>query len=322
MWEWKKKRPVINRENDQTKYKKNSSKEIILANNMGIANRIQFMFSCMRIFQPKEFTLYWPIKGWVPAKFKELFDFGWDYKITENNETIIEGYYFLEPPLSFIDGWRLYIDEKDGLPKNFSKLYENARHGYSIDLEYNLIPEKILDIYRPYFARLKPSKQVIERMKAVKIPQGFIALQVRNNPDWERKGRNIDLEEYFRVIEKQPQHSIFFLSAMNKETSDVFKARYKDRIIELPDKDYSSMIDAVADLYLMAKSNKYICAYESTFCCLAWWLGNNKAEVITVGGGSNERTASMARKYEPVTVQFFGLRIELPRLFKGRSGRR
>lgn len=67
-----------------------------------------------------------------------------------------------EKPLCYTLGWRLYIDEKDGLSKFFPEYYDNAEHGYSIDFEYERIPQKILDIYLPFFKRLKPSAEITE----------------------------------------------------------------------------------------------------------------------------------------------------------------
>ena len=256
---------------------------IVLAQDSGIGNRIQFMASAIRIYDIKDFDLYWPVEGWVSAAFGDLFDFDWDYEVREHGETVLLRNLPEEKPLYYTKGWRLYISPKDGLSRFFPWLYDNAEHGYSIDFEYNRIPKRILAIYLPFFARLKPSKAVLERVNAVNFPQKTVAVQVRNNPDWDSHNRTVELEKYFKLMDKYPKKTQFFLCAMNKNTESVFVERYGERIIVQRDKNYGSMIDAAADLFLMAKCSDMILSFESSFGCLAWWLGGAKAKVQIAG---------------------------------------
>lgn len=281
---FKKIKSLFNKKNKGRIDCKRDNKSIILAPDMGIANRIFFMMSSLRIFDIRDFVLYWPTKGWVTAPFKDLFDFEWDYTIEESEEILIDRNIPQKKPLSLTNGWRLYIDKKDGLPKNFQKLYENSKHGYSIDLEYNRIPQHILDIYLPWFKKLKASEKVLKRINELDLnADKLVALQVRNNSDWSTAGRKVSLEDFFAEIDKYPEDYKFYLSAMNIETSSIFKEKYGDRIIELPDKNYHSMIDATADLFIMALCDDFVVSYLSTFPWLAWWLGQCKATVTLVG---------------------------------------
>ncbi len=257
---------------------------IVLAQDSGIGNRIQFMASAIRIYDIKDFDLYWPVEGWVSAAFSDLFDFEWDYEVREHNELVMLRNLPEEAPLCYTKGWRLYISPEDGLSRFFPWLYDNAEHGYSIDFEYNRIPGRIRDIYRPFFKRLNPSKAVLEKVNAVVLPENTVALQVRNNPDWQQHNRTVALDEYFRLMDKYPEKTKFFLCAMNKETENAFVERYGSRIIVQKDKDFHSMIDAAADLFLMAKCSEMILSFESSFGCLAWWLGGAAANVRVAGG--------------------------------------
>lgn len=268
----------------QTKIE-NSEKAIIMSKDMGIGNRIMFMFSCLRIFKPKDFTLYWPAEGWVTMKFFDIFKFDWDYPVTESNEILKERNIDLPAPLSFTEGWRLYIDKNDGLPRFFQKEYLDPPHGYGIDLEYNRIPEKIKDIYRPYFKRLHPSDVVAERIAKVNLQENTVAVYMTNDTNWKDlkvTNRNIDPKKYFREMDKYPENVNFYLSVRNPATLKDFTERYGKRIITLPDKNCKLMTDAAADLFLMSKCKEMILPYESTFCCLAWWIGNAEAKVSIV----------------------------------------
>lgn len=75
----------------------------------------------------------------------------------------------------------------------------------------------------------------------------------------------------------------FYISCMNKEVFDAFKLRYGKRILELSNKQYNLMIDAVADLYLMSKAKEMILSFGSTFGELSWWLGGGEGKVNVVG---------------------------------------
>ena len=263
----------------------NSKKAVVLAKDMGIGNRIMFLFSCLRIFKPQDFTLYWPAEGWVTMKFFDLFKFDWDYPVTENNEIIKERNINLPAPLCFTEGWRLYIDKNDGLPQFFQKEYLDPPHGYGIDLEYNRIPENIKDIYRPYFKRLHPSDAVAKRIEDVTLPENAVAVYMTNDTNWKElkvNNRNIEIKKYFKAMDKHPKDTVFFVSYRNPDTIKPFVDRYKDRIITLPHKDCKRMTDAVADLFIMSKCKEMILPYESTFCCLAWWIGGANAAVTIV----------------------------------------
>ena len=75
-----------------------------------------------------------------------------------------------------------------------------------------------------------------------------------------------ELETFFEAMNKYPDDTIFYLSAMSKNIADKFYEKYPNRIIELPNKNYNSMIDATADLFILGSTKETLCSYMSTFC--------------------------------------------------------
>ena len=88
-------------------------------------------------------------------------------------------------------------------------------------------------------------------------------------------------------INKYPPETVFYISAMNKETSDYIKNNCKYKILELPDKNYKSMYDAVADLYIMSRAKEGIYSFGSTFGELAWWLAEEEQKYSIAGSDKN-----------------------------------
>ena len=238
----------------------------------GIGNRLKYFASLYEYYKPQKFTLVWKKEGWVTASFSELFQFA-------NNSDMVE-----------------LCSDRD--IKKYKKLFKSEylyKQGYhwrlyakeDIDLKYNDISEENRTLYVDFFNKLKPSDAVQKRISKLTLPQKTVALQVRNNLDWEKAGRNENLEDFVKEMQKLPQDTIFFLSAMSSKVSEYFKLKFPERIIELPNKNYSSMIDAVADIFLLSQCKNGIYSYGSTFAEVAWWIGGAKAKVSVIGNDNN-----------------------------------
>ena len=253
-----------------------------LINVSGIGNRIKNIISHLRYFQPKHINLYWDSEGWVSSKFFDLFAPTWNVSITEyNSHHQIYGLFtYREHLYPYIDTYSLLVTEED---------FKNKKHQF-IDNKYNDIPQEIIKTYTPYFQNLHPSKQVKQRITQVKLPSKYVSVFIRNAPDWKKYfNGNEEPEVFFKIMDKFPKDTIFYLSALSKETAQIFHIHYPNRIIELPNKDYSSMIDAVADMYILGKGNTAIYSIGSTFAEVAWWLGGAKQKVIKVGSTNHWR---------------------------------
>jgi hypothetical protein len=237
---------------------------------VGIGNRIFGLVNVINYFQPKKINLFWDDKNWVNEKLFNLFDLNFSIEINEIND--------------FSEFQKF---SSKNITINTPPCDLRTKHGKKLAFLYNSIENQDIEEFKQYFKNILPSKSVQKRLKDVVLPDNCIALQIRNNPDWAEYGRNEELELFYQQIDSLDKDNYFYLSAMNGEISGILKERYKNRIIELPNKSYSSMIDAVADLYVLGKCEKAIYSYGSTFSELAFWLSECKQEVITVGKGMN-----------------------------------
>ena len=161
--------------------------------------------------------------------------------------------------------------------------------GKNLGLKYNTIKFDTFLKYQKNFQFLKPKSDILERINQNTPKKDFIALQIRNASDWEDFGRNEDLNLFVSEMEKltNKDKKLFYLSAFNEKIYSELTDKYKGQILELKNKNYKSMKDAVCDLYIMAKAKKAIYSYGSTFGELAFWLNPNKQDVIVVGTQKN-----------------------------------
>ncbi len=236
----------------------------------GLGNRIKGLFSFIRQYQPKEMILIWP-KTLVKKSFLELFCFDYPVKIYEKD---IPNYNIPE------QSWRFYVSESDNISKNFSKIPLDFNDPV-FDLEYNRTPKRMVKVYSQYFQKLKPNANIQKIINSVILPKNTVALHVRNHSDWKDGGRNTNLKEFTKCMDKYSKDTFFFLSAHDKDISDYFKKKYK--IIEVPNKNYSSIEYAIADLYLLSKCKEAIYSCGSTFSEISWWIGGCKAKAHVIG---------------------------------------
>lgn len=241
----------------------------------GLGNRIKCIVSNLRYYKPKHLNLYWQDTDWVSAKFFDLFKIVGPLSVSEFNDiNLIRIASYPEPLNPYNGGVDLLVAQNE---------FKNKKYR-PIDGEYNNIPPEIIKKYRPWFSLFKPSDKVQARINEVSLPQNAVAVQVRNAPDWQNYfGGNEPSEVFFELMDKYPKNTIFYLSAMSKEAAEPFYQRYGHRIVELPNKDYHSMVDATADMFILGSTKEAIYSIGSTFSEVGWWLGGAKAKVTVAG---------------------------------------
>ena len=251
----------------------------------GICNRIKRLFSAMRFNvnwdEPLDF--YWSQGELTNHSFYELFQFD----LYEFNEIPCSVKIFREDEFDVAAqiSWRL--DIKDGeVPVGFTQAFpkDNMSKEY-IDFEYNRIPEFVRKEYMRYFDALRPSAVVQKRIDSVRIPENCVSVHIRQGRYWNEynRGTRDSVDAYIEEMGRYPKDTYFFLAAADENGAIKVKKAFPDRIIELPDKDFADSIDAVAELYLLGKTNTLIATYGSTFSEVAWWLGEGKQQVVVIG---------------------------------------
>ncbi len=260
---------------------------IALRDTQGMCNRIKVFFSSLRFDadEKEPVHMYWPVTGMSKTPFLSLFSFEL-FQIVEHNE-----------PFESIPGreevnigkkrvWRLDVEAGE-VPEGFTKAYPKTKTDKPecIDLEYNRIPQNVKEAYKRYFNALKPSAAVEKRMVQVPVPEHYVGVHIRLNEEWKKWNRSngSGVKQFVRVMKKYPKDTVFFLASCDAKVAEEIKKAFPGRVLELPQKDYLGDIDAIADLYLLAKSDKLIVTFGSSFSEVAWWLGGAKVQVQVVG---------------------------------------
>lgn len=250
---------------------------IIIQDYIGIGNRIKQLASYHICFGLDNTWLFWKSKGWVNKSFDELFHIQQvnNFKSFSIKTPINLGVISYPNKKEFKDRgyWRLYVDNKDIFPIEYK-----GNIIPSIDFRYNDIPKNLIDKYCAFFDILKPSNLVSKRIEEVKISKNDVCVHIRNSVDHKDLANVPEISSFFSILDCYPSTTRFFISAMEQSIAKLFYDVYKSRIFELPNKDYFSMIDAVADLYLLSMGKELVLSEGSTFPEVAWWLGGGTAK--------------------------------------------
>lgn len=244
----------------------------------GIGNRLKVLASNLLYFGARKIRCRWPKEGWVTASFHDLFSTSSDIEIRDvsEEERSLAAKEARCPALydEIGGGGVLFLPPED--------YNENV-----VENDPRNLSEATKQSYREIFRKFSPSKEVSERLKNFTLPPNFVSVQIRNNKDWTDAGRKDPVEPYIEKMRAFPSDTVFFLSAMNQETASKIRSVFKDRVLELPGKDYRSMVDAVCDMFILAKGREGIYAFGSTFCEVAWWLGGAKQPFSLIGSKSS-----------------------------------
>lgn len=175
--------------------------------------------------------------------------------------------------------WRFDVDTE------LSSSYLIERQGRvfpAIDFLFGDTPQPYLERYLRFFSRLRPSPVVTTRMAEIQLQQHDVAVHIRISLDKKDAANVPRVETYIRHMRAFPENTRFFISAMDETVSAIFHKSFGDRIIELPNKKYRSMIDATADMFLLSQPSTLIASRGSTFGEVAWWLGGGRQRVVLI----------------------------------------
>ena len=255
---------------------------VININYMGLGNRLKLLANFDAIWGLDNTTLLWNNQGWVNCRLQEIIEIE---GITGWKEIRIGATRYLPPIICVPEHdcfwqrgyWRFHVDEDLG-PE--FRITRQGRTFPAIDSLYERTPQHFVSRYRPFFAKLRPSPAVVQRIAAIDVNPTDVCVQVRNTLDPDDQARTPSLASVITQMKRHPSSTSFFVSTLDASITHELKQAFGSRVRELPQKNYRSMIDATADMYLLARGNQLIVSEGSTFGEVAWWLGGCQQSVV------------------------------------------
>lgn len=257
---------------------------VININYMGLGNRLKLLAIYDAAFGLDHTTVYWNRQGWVNCTLADILRID---GVTDFKEVPITEKKWMVPVITHPSRpywwprgyWRFDVDAP--LPDHYL-IERRGRTFPAIDFLYGDTPQPYLDRYLAFFARVRPSPEVAARIAELEVGEHDVCVQVRITVDEQDRANVPRAESYLRLMRQFPEHTRFFLSTLDASVTEVFRQALGDRILELPGKRYRSMVDATADMFLLARGGTYIVSGGSTFGEVAWWLGGGRQKVIQV----------------------------------------
>lgn len=229
---------------------------------IGIGNRLIGLANTYCRYGGSGIRLGWGLDEWMPVPFDELF--------VMSAAPGFKARSFRVGRLSR----SLYVPYPSGHAKTYWKFFWPGNRG-DVDFLFERTSSAVWDRYAPFFAQLLPSDKVRRRLSEVKLPAGYVAVHVRNSLRKRDNKSVCSVERIMEVMRTYPEDQVFFVSCMESVFMERIRSAFGDRVLELPAKDYHSMIDAVADLWLLGHGRELVCSPESTFTEIAWWWGGD-----------------------------------------------
>ena len=259
----------------------------------GLGNRIKAIANVWTLGYRRIITA-WRVEGWVNMPYDSLFRMEncKMYSFSRGGYKVLRLLFRRFLPYGIFNEYTPFWAFL--LPKRFCR--EKYQHFWSfssvlvhsIDYRFNEIDEDIREYYRPFFENLFPSEDVLRRIKMVDMPEDVVTVQVRNTNSRNDAKDVCSIDTIFKAMDEYPATQTFFISTMKQAVSSMFHARYGKRVFELPDKNPASLIDAVADMWLLGRGREMIASPCSTFSEVAWWWGGARIPVRHLKGEYNQ----------------------------------
>ncbi len=237
---------------------------------VGLGNRLIGLANLWSWFGKDHIRLVWGLDSWVGEEFEDLFEMSDSPDFIVKTERISAFQKFDIIP--FWDDWKW----------KFWQLYvpkEERNKTLKVSCLYEKTPKWAILKYEPFFRQIKPSRSVLERIAECCSLEDVVTVFVRNSDVEADKANVCSIQTVFDAMDQYPNTQSFFISCMNEKVSKLFHLRYRERCLELVHKNYSSMVDAVADMYLLGRGKEMIALEGSTFPEVAWWLGGGRIPV-------------------------------------------
>lgn len=258
------------------KYRRSHRKYVVIGNKqVGLGNRLIALANTYTWCGNDNISLVWKLDHWVTEPFERLF------KLNE-----VPGFHVISPKRRFWSRAVFIPAPPEGntlfwqfwAPPGLRKDLPNGK----LFCAYNETPLWARELYGKFFASLQPSDEVRQRIDSCPIPDDVVCVQFRHSHGKGDTAGVAKLEKMYALMDAYGPEQRFFISCMEEDVSRDVHARYEGRVLELPNKRYRSMVDAVADMWLLGGGRELICQNGSTFPEVAWWWRGCKAKVTKV----------------------------------------
>lgn len=246
---------------------------------MGLGNRLKNIASTIRIRDKDEpITIHWDIAGHLmQVPLSSLFTIeGVEYSETSS----------LKVPRNerCVKTWRLLLHPGE-VPPHFSvstNMYSYECDGAVIDNEYNRIPQHVVDAYKPIFESFKPNSTSVAIAEQIGSPE--YAVHVRTNPvDWPG-ARELHIQRYIDTIHSLPDR--VYVCCHTPEVQAIVEGAVPNgKIYSIPNKQFTNLQIAVAEMLILGRAKHLFTTLGSTFSEAGWWLGGCQGLVIQLGQG-------------------------------------
>ena len=283
----------------------------------GLGNRLKSWVSSMRL--SADARVHWPVTKNMPAAFGELFAndcavntvpdgahaYGsWRLAILPEDEahlpagfaTVGAGAHPIVRGLGKA-WWRLTGERTDRyrfmvFPKQHSRrsTRPDARH---IDLEYERIPQHFRALYGELFGRIAVRPELLsaaDAWAAANLDDTVVGVQVRTWRDDARRHRKYHVPSLRRLtrLMDSAANARFLVVSDSDDVAPMLAQRYGERrIIGYPRTTPRAdswltplgIKEDLIDMLLLARPQRLLASYLSTFSEVAWWLGEATARV-------------------------------------------
>ncbi len=283
----------------------------------GLGNRLKSWVSCMRL--ASDARVHWPVTKNMPAAFGELFTndcategvpsgamvYGsWRLAILPQDEahlpagfaTAGAGAHPLVRGLGRI-WWNLNGRRTDRYrympyPKSYARrsTRADARH---IDFEYERIPQRLRDVYCPLFRSVAVQPAILRRAEEwanENLSADCLGVQVRTWRDDPRRHAKYHPAAWRRLqslLDATDARFRIFVVSDSDEVMPSLRSRYGARVTSFPRRtrraeswqSADGIVEDLIDMLLLARSQRLLTSYLSTFGEAAWWLGGARGTV-------------------------------------------
>lgn len=178
-------------------------------------------------------------------------------------------------------------------PKQHSKRAARA-DGRHIDLEYERIPAYFRSVYAPLFARIRAHGAIAGAADAwarAHLGPDVIGVQVRTWRDSARRYRKYHLpamQRLRRLVQAAAPDARFFVVSDSDDAPAALAAEVgAERVLSYPRRtpraeswhSVEGMREDLIDMLVLARTQRMLLSYMSTFGETAWWLGGATARV-------------------------------------------